>query len=347
MLMYQHRDPGTQFDVIDLDPYGSASPFLDPAVQAVADGGLLCVTCTDMPVLSGNYPETCFSKYGSLSLKSNYHAEMALRILLHSIDTAANRYKKYVVPWVSVAVDFYVRLFVRVYQSPAEVKRSCTRRCHIYQSTQCPNFYRQSMATQELRDGRKADDHNVTFTNESLSVPAVCEETGGRLKIGGPFWAAPIHDMTVVQELLRRVEEGDCPFPVPTKPRLGGLLTAISEELPDVPFFYNLSTLCAAANQRTVPMNEFKAALINAGYRVSNFHKDPLAIKTDAPNSVLWDIIRAYHKQFPCEPPSKKKKQSRASVMILEKEPSIEVDFTLPKELSGEKKKALRFPPNP
>ena len=62
-------------------------------------------------------------------------------------------------------------------------------------------------------------------------------------------------------------------------------------------------------------MNEFKAAVINAGelsdvplsntltsacmcagYRVSNFHKDPLAIKTDAPNSVLWDIIRAHHK---------------------------------------------------
>jgi hypothetical protein len=96
MLMYQHRDPLEQYDVIDLDPYGSASPFLDPAVQAVADGGLLCVTCTgapttslpstwsmthhfffcvcllaclDMPVLSGNYPETCFAKYGSLSLK--------------------------------------------------------------------------------------------------------------------------------------------------------------------------------------------------------------------------------------------------------------------------------------
>ena len=27
------------FDVIDLDPYGTASPFLDAAVQAVADGG--------------------------------------------------------------------------------------------------------------------------------------------------------------------------------------------------------------------------------------------------------------------------------------------------------------------
>lgn len=32
------------YDVIDLDPYGSPSIFLDSAVQSVSDGGLLCVT---------------------------------------------------------------------------------------------------------------------------------------------------------------------------------------------------------------------------------------------------------------------------------------------------------------
>lgn len=36
-----------QWDIIDLDPYGSAAPFIDAAVQAVRDGGMLCVTCTD------------------------------------------------------------------------------------------------------------------------------------------------------------------------------------------------------------------------------------------------------------------------------------------------------------
>jgi tRNA G26 N,N-dimethylase Trm1 len=36
--------------VIDLDPYGSAAPFVDGAVQAVKSGGLICVTCTDMAV---------------------------------------------------------------------------------------------------------------------------------------------------------------------------------------------------------------------------------------------------------------------------------------------------------
>jgi len=52
-----------RYDVIDLDPYGSAAPFIDGAVQAIENGGMLNVTCTDMAVLSGNHPETCFAKY--------------------------------------------------------------------------------------------------------------------------------------------------------------------------------------------------------------------------------------------------------------------------------------------
>lgn len=56
-VMYQHRE-NKSFDVIDLDPYGTAAPFIDAAVQSVSDGGLLCVTCTDLAVLAGtNYPE--------------------------------------------------------------------------------------------------------------------------------------------------------------------------------------------------------------------------------------------------------------------------------------------------
>ena len=66
MVMYQSKSPADRFDVIDLDPYGSPSVFLDAAVQAVKDGGLLCVTCTDLAVMCGNAGETCYSKYGSM-----------------------------------------------------------------------------------------------------------------------------------------------------------------------------------------------------------------------------------------------------------------------------------------
>ena len=77
LLMYKHRHPPpSRFDAIDLDPYGSASTFLDSAVQAVSDGGILLITCTDMGVLCGNHSEACFGKYGSMSLKAKFCHEM-------------------------------------------------------------------------------------------------------------------------------------------------------------------------------------------------------------------------------------------------------------------------------
>ena len=51
MVMYNHRSKDNRFDIVDLDPYGSPTPFLDGAVQSVEEGGLLCVTATDLAVL--------------------------------------------------------------------------------------------------------------------------------------------------------------------------------------------------------------------------------------------------------------------------------------------------------
>lgn len=52
--MYAARAGGLgSFDLVDLDPFGCAAHCLDAGVQAVKDGGLLCVTSTDMAILSG------------------------------------------------------------------------------------------------------------------------------------------------------------------------------------------------------------------------------------------------------------------------------------------------------
>ncbi|CAE8651873.1 unnamed protein product, partial [Polarella glacialis] len=110
------RGPGGHgdeaYDVIDLDPYGTVSPFIDAAVQAVGDGGLLCITSTDMPVLGGNHPETCFARYGGSALKSAYVHEMSLRLVMHAVATSAARYGREARPLMCCSVDFYVRLFV-------------------------------------------------------------------------------------------------------------------------------------------------------------------------------------------------------------------------------------------
>lgn len=68
--MFENRNLGNRFHVIDLDPYGCPSQFLDSAVQSVCNGGMLMVTCTDMAVLCGNSPETCYVKYGAIALRN-------------------------------------------------------------------------------------------------------------------------------------------------------------------------------------------------------------------------------------------------------------------------------------
>lgn len=122
-VLYGHRGEWKRFDVIDLDPYGSASIFLDGAIQAIEDGGLLCITCTDLAILAGSsYTEACFAKYGGAAIKADFCHEMALRLVIHALNMSASRYKRHIVPVMSCSIDFYVRIFIRVFTSPKEVK---------------------------------------------------------------------------------------------------------------------------------------------------------------------------------------------------------------------------------
>jgi tRNA (guanine26-N2/guanine27-N2)-dimethyltransferase len=118
----QRRHQKPQYDVIDLDPYGSASPFLDSAIQAVVNGGLLAVTCTDMAALGGSHPETCYGRYGAFPVqRSGYLQELALRILLYQMSVVAGRYGRTIRPVLSVGMAFYCRVFVEVYDDKAGV----------------------------------------------------------------------------------------------------------------------------------------------------------------------------------------------------------------------------------
>jgi tRNA (guanine26-N2/guanine27-N2)-dimethyltransferase len=68
-----------------------------------------------MAVLCGKSGEACWSKYGAVSLRTKHCHEVALRIALGTLERTANRYGRYIVPLVSLSIDFYIRVFVRVF----------------------------------------------------------------------------------------------------------------------------------------------------------------------------------------------------------------------------------------
>jgi len=130
-----------------------------------------------------------------------------------------------------------------------------------------------------------------------------------------------------------------------TAERLRGLLSSCHEELPDCPLFYRLPDLSQVLHVSTPPVTAFQSALVHAGYRASGYHKDPQAIKTDAPPTVVWDILRAWAKK---NPPAKAPKEGSVDEKILAVEPNIEVNFTAAKSVLENRNSGVkRFPGNP
>lgn len=66
------------------------------------------------------------------------------------------------------------------------------------------------------------------------------------------------------------------------------------QELPDVPLFLSLHNLCATLKCTSPSAVIFRSAVINAGYRISGTHVNPLGLKSDAPMDVIWDIMRCW-----------------------------------------------------
>jgi tRNA (guanine26-N2/guanine27-N2)-dimethyltransferase len=331
------------WDVIDLDPYGSAAPFLDGAVQAVESGGLLCVTCTDMAALGGSHPETAYGRYAALPIQSaRYLQELALRILLHTIAVSAARYGRTIRPVLSVGMAFYVRVFVEIHNDKQGVQDLSVNIGHVYQSTKCGTF---TTLPHGQMGGRKGNVY------QSIRLdPSVCPETGAPFKVGGPLWLGPLHDQTVVTTALERLahESGSSPQMelLATRKRLTGLLTTVSEEI-DTPLYYTVPDLARVLNISCPPLQKAKAAILNAGYQVSGFHKEPEALKTNAPSRVVWDVMRAWAKE---NPPKNALPEDSAGAKIMATPPSIQVDFTIPESMLKHKKQTSnvsRFPQNP
>ncbi|XP_022239514.1 tRNA (guanine(26)-N(2))-dimethyltransferase-like isoform X3 [Limulus polyphemus] len=260
LLMYQHRSFSRRFHVVDLDPYGSPCQFLDAAVQAVHDGGLLLVTCTDMAVLCGNSSETCRAKYGAVSLKMKSSHEM-------------------------------FQVFSWGWTTSREV------------------------------------------------VSAMSTQTSG-----GPIWAANLHDKHFLSSMLQQI--GNEEHSYGTAKRMIGILNVILEELEDCPLYYSLDRLCAVVHCITPSLLQFRSAILNAGYKVSLSHTNRTSIKTDAPASILWDIIREWTKQHPVK---RKLEEGSPAKVILSKEPSIKVSFKVRHDANpiSRQQSLLRFQVNP
>jgi tRNA (guanine26-N2/guanine27-N2)-dimethyltransferase len=310
-----------KYDAVDLDPYGTPSMLLDSAVQCAGEGGLLLVTATDMANLAGNNSTACHANYGSFPVHRPFCHEMAIRILLQCIESHANRHRKHITPLLSLSIDFYVRVFVRIHTNANQVKETPSQRLgYIWQSCGCDAYWIQPVGSKKVNGNsvKYAPAHGPVMPSEK------CPESGGSYIMGGPIWTDKIHDVSFVKGLLDDLERDKSRYA--QYARIRGLMVEARDELPDVPLYYDLHDVCKTLKCQSPKMEVMKSALINAGFRVSGSHANPLAIKTDAPVEVFFDILRCWIKEHPIN--NTKVEPGSYLAHILGKEAKIQADFS-------------------
>ncbi|WP_188595617.1 tRNA (guanine(26)-N(2))-dimethyltransferase [Thermocladium modestius] len=111
-------------DVVDLDPFGSPAPFISSAVRALRDGGLLCLTATDLGVLEGRHYNKAVRRYGVFPLRVPFSREVGLRALIGFVVREALVLDAGVIPLIGYHERHYYRACVVVSKDRADAVES-------------------------------------------------------------------------------------------------------------------------------------------------------------------------------------------------------------------------------
>ncbi|MFB6216328.1 MAG: hypothetical protein ABEJ72_05075, partial [Candidatus Aenigmatarchaeota archaeon] len=112
------------FHIVDIDPFGPFTPYLDSAARAANHSSLVGLTATDNSSTSGSYPKVCKRRYGSTPLKESFMHEVGLRIYLKEAFRNFARYDKDFDPKLSWHERHYSRVTGRVTESKQRTNSS-------------------------------------------------------------------------------------------------------------------------------------------------------------------------------------------------------------------------------
>ena len=102
---------------IDIDPYGSPTPFIDSAMQSMARSGVMEVSATDTAALTGSSKTALMRRYGARVRTDCLAHDSGMRVMLSNISRIAARHDRTIEPLLSIWDSHHLRVSFRVMKS--------------------------------------------------------------------------------------------------------------------------------------------------------------------------------------------------------------------------------------
>ncbi|MGZ7117782.1 MAG: tRNA (guanine(10)-N(2))-dimethyltransferase [Methanobacterium sp.] len=256
-----------KFDVVDIDPFGTPSPFIESAGISLKSGGMICATATDTSALCGTYKEPCIRKYGAMPLKTEYCHEIGVRILAGFIARTLAKFKKCIEVKFAHSSEHYMRIYAVVGKGAKKTDNSLKNIGYILNCNNCLN--------REIIRG-------IT-----PQINRTCPFCGEKFKIAGPLWCDKIEDGDFIKVMLENIEKTK----INQENKALKLLNLAYNEANAPATYYDLHEICRNLKISAPKLKEVLDSLKENGYFASRTHFKPTGIKTDAPVDEIKKIV--------------------------------------------------------
>jgi tRNA (guanine26-N2/guanine27-N2)-dimethyltransferase len=255
---YQERD---YYDLVDVDCFGSAVPYLNTMLWATKIGGLMYLTCTDGRTLTGHPPEKTVQAYNAIARSHPAIQEQALRLLIGATQQQAATKGLGIEPIFSLFTGQTYRVMLRLVSKPQLTANNYgfLAYCHT-----CGDYQ--------------------TYSWRKLNkVGCTCKEPA--ITVSGAMWLGKLHDPQQLKRFQNLAQEWNWQPIVK-------LLQLMEGEINFPPYFYTLGEIGNRGKLDLPKRSHLIQTLQDRGYQAAPTHISPQGIKTNAQMGEIMAIVK-------------------------------------------------------
>jgi tRNA (guanine26-N2/guanine27-N2)-dimethyltransferase len=289
------KNGGERFGIVDLDPFGSPSQYIDCVLRAVLDRGLISITATDTAVLCGVYRDVCFRRYYGRPINNHYANETALRLLTSLIALTASRLDLSIHPLFVHANLHYLRVYIEISLSSSQANKVYDNIGYLRHCFRCGN-------------------RNVIMEYDKSEV---CELCGNSFSVGGKLWISRLFDKNFIRKMSSyyhhhdELKSNSSNTNNDNKENIDNnnnnhddnnnnkkndiikkILAICLNEIDDIPHYFRADEISSKLKKSPQRLQNIIEKLSTAGYRASKTSLNTSAFKTDARIDQILSLFR-------------------------------------------------------
>jgi tRNA (guanine26-N2/guanine27-N2)-dimethyltransferase len=267
-LLSCHGAPRKRFNVVDLDPFGSPVPYLDSAIRALRNRGLLALTATDLAPLCGVHAKACVRKYGGRPLRTEYCHELAVRLLAGCVAALSAKHDVGIRVVFSHSTDHYIRVYAEIAYGAKKADEGIKSLGYVLHCFSC--LHRETT--------------NSLFIKESLN----CPECGTKMEYAGPLWLEKIFDEQFCESMAN--ENKYKAFR--NNARIAKLLSLTLDEAKATPTYYVLEKISNKLGLPVPSVSSMLKTLQDDGFQAVQTHFNSRGLRTNAPAFEMQKLVK-------------------------------------------------------